>query len=224
MHERELILTQDGSHSLLSNEFGVSYHSKYGAIQESRHVFLDQGLFSIAPGKASVAVLEFGLGTALNAFLSLLEAEKRGWKIYYEALEAFPIMQEEAAQLNYPTLLDVPQKRTEFLSFHTSEWEKDHPLTPNFTFRKRKVQFEDYQADNQFDICYFDAFAPNAQPELWEEPVIEQIYKALRPGGTMVTYCAKGAFKRTARAVGFKTESLPGPPGKREMTRCWKES
>jgi tRNA U34 5-methylaminomethyl-2-thiouridine-forming methyltransferase MnmC len=78
----------------------------------------------------------------------------------------------------------------------------------------------DYQA--YFDIIYYDAFAPNAQPELWEEPMLMRMYDALQSGGVLTTYCAKGAFKRSLKKIGFTVEALPGPKGKREMTRAIK--
>lgn len=222
MGERELIITQDGSHSLLSHEHGVSYHSKYGAIQESRHVFIQHGLHSVVALHPKLSILEIGMGTGLNVFLTFLEAEQNAWEVYYESLEAFPIPMEEVKQLNYPGLLGVPEKRDQFLEIHQSNWNEQVRLSPHFLFQKRKVLFEDFQSEERFHLIYFDAFAPNAQPELWEEPVMKAMYKALYPGGVLTTYCAKGAFKRTAKGVGFQIESPPGPPGKREMTRCIK--
>ncbi len=219
MGERELILTQDGSHSLMSHTHGVPYHSKYGAVQESRHVFLTHGLFASIPGKSNLSLLEVGLGTGLNAFLTLLEAEKNRWKIDYLALEAYPVSPEEARDLNYPEILGAPERKSDFMALHECGWEEEVRLSDYFTFRKKQIRFEDFQSEPLFDLIYFDAFAPNAQPELWEEPVIRNMYKALKEGGVLTTYCAKGTFKRTAKAVGFRLESPPGPPGKREMTR-----
>ena len=83
--------------------------------------------------------------------------------------------------------------------------------------------FQDIDYHNHFDLIYFDAFAPKAQPELWEHPIMEKMYAALKPGGVLVTYCAKGAVKRTMKSVGFVVKAMPGPPGKREMTHCTKK-
>ncbi|MEM1124214.1 MAG: MnmC family methyltransferase, partial [Bacteroidota bacterium] len=93
-----------------------------------------------------------------------------------------------------------------------------------FKFTKYLKRFEALDYDNQFDIIYFDAFAPNSQPELWEAEVIGAMYNALKPDGVLTTYCAKGDVKRTMKAVGFEVEKLKGPPGKREMTRATKVS
>lgn len=214
--------TQDGSHSIMSAQHGVSYHSKYGAVQESRHVFIQAGLFQKALQQKEIAVLEFGFGSGLNAFLTLLEAQQHGWEILYETIEAFPISLEQAQVLNYPTLLEAQDSQAAFLTMHECQWNQEIAITRSFVFKKWLSKFEDISFHNQFDVIYFDAFAPDAQPELWEASVLDKAYQALRPGGLLVTYCAKGSVKRALKSVGFQLESLPGPPGKREMTRCVK--
>lgn len=214
--------TQDGSHSIFSETHGVSYHSKYGAIQESRHVFIESGLYYKMTGRQSLAVLEIGLGTGLNAFMTLLEAEKHQIAIRYTALEAYPISLSEAEQLNYTEKLNAGQWKDLFLMIHKSEWDTPNALSPHFELTKLRTSFESLDLIEAFDVLYFDAFAPGAQPELWEAPVMNRMYRALHPGGVLTTYCAKGAVKRTLKQIGFEIEALPGPPGKREMTRALK--
>ena len=220
MASGKIFQTQDGSHSILSERYNVPYHSKYGAIQESLHVFINAGLVHRALGRTSIAILEIGFGTGLNAFLSLLEAEARKLNIYYEGVEAYPISMNQAALLNYPLQIPFASAHAgNFLRLHNSAWEKEHRINPNFTFLKTNTTFEDYTSAPRFDVVFFDAFAPNAQPELWEETIFEKMYNALLPGGILVTYCAKGVVKRRMKSVGFEIEAIPGPPGKREMTR-----
>jgi len=222
MAEKQIIETQDGSHSIYSERFGVSYHSRYGAIQESRHVFIEAGLFLQALSKKQIQVLEVGFGTGLNAFLTFLEGKQRELSIEYVAIEAFPVDIEQARQLNYPQLLGEPPKTKEFLFLHRAEWNKKHQLDEHFSFLKLQQPFEQVDFQEAFDLLYFDAFAPNAQPELWESPVLERMYRSLRKGGMLVTYCAKGIVKRRFKALGFEVKTMKGPPGKREMIRCTK--
>lgn len=215
--------TQDGSHSVYSEMYGVSYHSKYGAIQESQHVFIEAGLYyKMAGGKSSLSILEIGMGTGLNVLMSLLEAEKHQIDIDYTAVEAFPISMAEAAQLNYPQQFHLDGLADKFEAIHQSDWGLTSTISPYFKLRKLNTRFEDLDFDEAFDVIYFDAFAPNAQPELWEESVMGIMYKALKPEGVLTTYCAKGVVKRTLRSLGFTIQALPGPPGKREMTRAVK--
>lgn len=219
--KNEIIETQDGSHTLLSHQFGVSYHSKYGAVQESNHVFVNAGLKArMLLDDAPLAVLEYGFGTGLNALLTYQIAEEKKRPIYYEGMEAFPVTEAFIEQLNYPHQIGIDKDI--FLKLHQSSWNKKHAFSPYFTFQKVKAFFADQDYNASFDVVYFDAFAPSAQGELWEQPLLEKAYRALRPNGHFVTYCAKGAVKRTLKAIGFKVEALPGPPGKREMTRCIK--
>jgi tRNA U34 5-methylaminomethyl-2-thiouridine-forming methyltransferase MnmC len=221
MEDNGIFVTQDGSHSIQSAQYGVSYHSKYGAVQESEHVFLSAGLYPKMLELSEVRVLETGLGTGLNALLTRLEAEKRQFPIHYTALEAYPISVEQAKQLNYPQQLKLAEPSV-FMALHELPWGVPHTLSDHFTFTKQQQKFEDMAFEGVFDVVFFDAFAPTAQPELWETEVLERVYKAMAPGALFVTYCAKGAVKRALKSLGLEVESLKGPPGKREMTRARK--
>lgn len=218
----ELLLTSDGSHTILSSRYGVSYHSRFGAVQESLHIFIESALRYKAMQQNQLSVLEMGFGTGLNALLTLREARRRGLQLDYSTVEAYPISAEQARQLNFIDVLNVPELKEPFLHMHDAPWGEMVPLMDGFTFTKWNCLFEEFQREELFDVIYFDAFAPNTQPELWEIPLLEKMYQALRPGGVLTTYSAKGSVKRNLKAIGFTLESLEGPPGKREMTRAHK--
>lgn len=212
--------TQDGSHSIFSDEYQVSYHSKYGAIQETEHVFINAGLRLKAVEQAEISILEIGMGTALNVYMTYLEAQKRALSIDYTAVEAFPITIEAAKQLNYTEQLKSTETAEIFMKIHESNWEESFPLDEDFSLTKVQKKFENLDFNNQFDLIYFDAFAPSYQPELWTTDLLQLMYDALKVDGVLVTYCAQGQFKRNLKAIGFEVEAIPGPPGKREMTRA----
>jgi tRNA U34 5-methylaminomethyl-2-thiouridine-forming methyltransferase MnmC len=216
-----IIQTEDGSNSIQSAKFEATYHSIHGAIQETQTVFIDAALNYKAEIQKELSILEIGLGTGLNAFMTYLEAKKSDLQIQYTGIEAYPIALEVAQQLNYVELLQVPEEQAQFLKLHESpnEWIN---LSPRFQFYKQIGRFEDLKEQEQFDIIYYDAFAPSVQPELWEIDLLEKMYQALKPNGVLTTYCAKGVFKRNLKQVGFKVEGIPGPIGKREMTRALK--
>lgn len=215
-----IIETADGSHSLFSEQFAVGYHSKYGAIQESQHVFIQAGLAPALSTKSAIRVFEMGFGSGLNAYLSLLFLTHQQQRIYFETVEAFPVPLAQAASLNYASLLKG--SNDDFLALHQAPWNQPTAITPQFTLCKHDGTIQETALSGDFDVVFFDAFAPSSQPELWESPVLEKIYEAMAPGGIFVTYCAKGVFKRTLRALGFQVEGIPGPPGKREMTKATK--
>jgi tRNA U34 5-methylaminomethyl-2-thiouridine-forming methyltransferase MnmC len=227
MYPNELILTGDGSHSLLSRQFQVEYHSVHGAIQESRHVFIDAGLAPLLKqGVAEIRILEMGFGTGLNALLvRLLARQYPTVRFHYETYEQFPIAVSEVAALNYPVVLEADTQV--FFGLHDCGWGVLHQLDHNFAFRKNQADFL-IQAERPypasfFDLVFYDAFAPRSQPELWTAAAMVVNWEALRLGGVLVTYCAKGQFKRDLKTVGFTVEGVPGPPGKREMTKATKQ-
>ncbi len=215
--------SEDGSHSLFSKKYGYTYHSKFGAVQESQHIFIDAALRFKAVVQEKISVLDIGFGTGLNAYLTYLEALKRNLSIQYVAVEAYPIAIENALQLNYPEFLVSDKQDTNiFQKLHTSEWNTLQKLHKQFHFEKKLLHIENIEAANQFDIIYYDAFAPDVQPELWEEDTLQKMYNALKKDGILTTYCAKGQVRRNLKAVGFSIEKIPGPRGKREITRAFK--
>ncbi len=221
-----LFLTEDGSHSVYSEQLGVSYHSKHGAIQETQHVFINAGLeYILQQSPTEINILEIGFGTGLNAFMTFLESEHQPIQatINYFAIEAYPLSMEQVFELNYVLLLNAASYQDVFLRMHSGKWSEIYPLSKNFNFQKLLMNFEDIDFQNSMDLIYFDAFAPDVQPELWEERLMQKMFNALHSQGALTTYCAKGMVKRTLKSVGFFIESLPGPPGKREMTRAIKK-
>jgi tRNA U34 5-methylaminomethyl-2-thiouridine-forming methyltransferase MnmC len=222
----QLIQTDDGSSSLLNVALNETYHSKHGAIQESNHVFIKNGLqFFVENNRpASVSIFEVGFGTGLNALLALLFSIEKNVQIDYASIEAFPIDTETAHQLNYPSLLSGNQLKNYFDQLHQAEWNKKIKITDNFSFQKVKATIQDFDfQSNQFNIIFFDAFAPAKQPEMWELPILEKVISSLKQSGVFVTYCAQGQLKRNLKSVGLVVEALPGPPGKREMVRAYRK-
>jgi tRNA U34 5-methylaminomethyl-2-thiouridine-forming methyltransferase MnmC len=216
----KVIETQDGSHSLLNESLNETYHSTHGAIQESRHVFIKNGLhFLVARNhNLGISILEIGFGTGLNALLSLHESSDQKIKIHYTTVEAFPVAAQFVGQLNYADQLNF--NPAHFFDLHHANWNDVVNIIPTFDIEKREgtVQEMNFE-DDMYDLVFFDAFAPNKQPEMWEKPLLEKIFRAMKKDAVFVTYCAKGQVKRDLKSVGLKVETLPGPPGKREMVR-----
>lgn len=215
-----VVETKDGSNTLHSKEYDVTYHSIHGAIQESNHVFINAGLRYKAVLDTDINILEIGMGTGLNALLTFKEARKRGLKIDYYTVERYPIDNQTISQLSY--LEEISAKEDEkvfFKTLHNSRWKENNRFNDWFSFYKESDKIEDFTTEKRFDVIYFDAFAPSAQPELWTDAVFSKMYEYLKPNGVLVTYCAQGAFKRTLKSIGYEVEKLKGPPGKREMTR-----
>lgn len=226
MSEPEIITTSDGSHSLLNTTLNETYHSVHGAIQESRHVFIKNGLEHYLQNKEAkrIDVLEIGFGTGLNALMTLHSALQSGCEVHYTTLEAYPLTWTLLQQLNYPFALNFLNSQEYFSSLHTAAWETERNIEGKFFISKRKARIQDVDfLPSSFDLVYFDAFGPAKQPEMWELPVLKKVEATMRPQAVFVTYCAKGQLKRDLKSLGLMVETLPGPPGKKEMVRATKK-
>lgn len=219
--QRELRQTADGSHTLALAGTDITYHSHHGAIAESMHVFIEAGL---APVLASVKnnpirIFEMGFGTGLNAMLTLLEARKSQRLLHYTALEYYPVTAEEISAINYGNLLSAP---SELKALHDAAWDMDVQIDPYFILHKQQRSLLEPLDLSGIHCIYYDAFAPDHQPELWTTTVFEKLFAVMEPGGILVTYCSKSNVRRSMTAAGFTVEKIPGPRGKREMVRAWK--
>lgn len=207
--------TADGSYTIYDEGVGECFHSIHGAVQESLHVFIRSGFDGCH--KFSVRVLEVGFGSGLNAFLTLLRAGELQKIVDYVAIELYPL---EAELINiFSTCVE---DKDLFIRLHETPWQARKAITPNFCLTKRREDVLMANITGPFDVVYFDAFSPEKQPELWTEEIFARIYDAMTDGSALVTYCAKGEIKRRLGRVGFVLEGLPGPPGKREITRAKK--
>ncbi len=219
----KLIVTNDGSNSIFSEQFNCTYHSVHGAIQESQHIFISSGLdfYLKKSGKNTIKILEFGFGTGLNALLSMKYSVDKNIHIDYSTIEAFPVSEEIFSQLNFIAENDLNAFAEEFNEMHNT-CEPVISLNRCFSFSKYIIRFEDFSTEQQFDLIFYDAFGPDEQPHLWARPFLDKIPHLLLKNGILVTYCVKGSFKRALREIGFAINKIPGPIGKREILRAEK--
>lgn len=214
------VCTADGSFTLDSPSLGEHYHSVFGALTESRHVYMDHGLRFMA-GR-HIDLLEVGMGTGLNALLAWQEAETSCKEVHYCALEPFPVPEKLWRSIDHPRTMGVRELAPGYQRIMGARTGEEIQLSGRFNFRVLAQPVQDLCAGECFDLVFHDAFAPRVQPELWSMEVFGKLFRALRPGGVLVTYCAQGEVRRTMAKAGFRVERLPGPPGKREMLRAVK--
>ncbi len=217
--DKELCFTNDGSTTFYIPELKQHYHSLYGAVGEALHVFIDAGLLPLMEKQQHINILEVGLGTGLNALLTEVYSRSKS-VVYYSAIEAFPLTKKEIEQLNYHKQLPNISHKI-FLEIHNIPSDNHfHVIRENFHYKIIHAKLEQFCFDeNMYDLVYFDAFSPDAQPELWELEVFEKIYNSMKKGGYLCTYSAKGMVRRRMEFAGFKVEKLAGFSGKREMLR-----
>lgn len=220
----QIVSTADGSESLYLPELEETYHSHHGALQESIHVYIKAGLaYASANGCMKPRIFELGLGTFLNAFITLAYAENNGIELSYYGIEKYPVEPQALLKMNYATLPGLETHSEYCKQIVNAEWEEEVKITPNFKLFKKYGDFLTFEhPENAFDVFYFDAFGFRAQSEMWSVEVFKKCFEILAPGGILVTYAAKGIARRNMESVGFKVERLKGAPGKREMMRATK--
>jgi len=216
----QLFITEDGSHSVRVPELNVSYHSKHGAIRESDHIFIENGLRYL--NKKELSILEVGFGTGLNALLTLIEAEKNDLQILFDVVELHPLDSVFVASLNYLSLLKASHLTNEFSLMHACEWDSAVKISGQFVLRKTPGDILHVELEGKYDLVYFDAFDPAAEPELWTTDVFRKIYNAMKRDGVLVTYSSKGIVRRAMAEAGFSVSKIQGPKGKREIVRAIK--
>ncbi len=215
--EVELKMSDDGSHTLFVPELNEHYHSVYGARTESMHVFIKSGFNQIE--KSNISILEVGFGTGLNVLLTNINKGDKA--ITYHSIEKYPLN----TQLEEMLLFMSNQKREDTLLYkkiHDAPWNKLTEITPGFNLLKWETDLLTAEFTSSYDLIYFDAFAPDIQPEMWSESLFKKLYNTMSKGGILTTYSAKGVVRRTLQKVGFTVERIPGPPHKREMLRATK--
>lgn len=223
---RKITATADGSHTIALEEGGLTYHSRHGAVTESRHVFIEAGLLPAIErfGVSRLCIFEMGMGSGLNVLLTAIEAESHTIAIDYHTVETNPLTPDEAAQLNYCDQLQARNWMDFFVRLHQAPTDITVPLTPVFSLTKYLMPLEDLVACPLCHLVYFDAFAPAAQPHLWTTAIFEKIAAWMLPGALLATYCSKGAVRRAMQAAGLIVHKRTGPPGKREMVWAEKPS
>jgi tRNA U34 5-methylaminomethyl-2-thiouridine-forming methyltransferase MnmC len=222
--ETELIETSDGSHTLKLKGVDEQYHSVKGALQESQHVFLQAGFLALKSDIQPVRILEVGFGTGLNALITARQVIISGRKVFYDALEPYPVSPEIIKMLNYPGFFSESWMSNVFENIHSAGCKEYQEIRDGFLIRKFWHKIQDVSlAENHYDLVYFDAFGPDTQPEMWTENVFKIISNSMRQGGILVTYCSKGSVRRAMQAAWLEVEKLPGPPGKREISRAHKK-
>ena len=219
--EQNITLSKDGSHTLYSTKYKAHYHSVFGAIEESTHVFISGGLFHLTKkGKNHISIFEMGFGSGLNALLSCLKSQELQLDLSYETIESDPIDSSLLKNINYGSLLN--DSSNIFEAIHSAEWNKPVRISESFDFLKKHTTVQDHTTETKYDLIYWDAFAPNCQAFMWEKDIHQKYYELLNPYGVLVSYCSNSKFRKVLEEIGYVTEFLNGPAKKREMIRAYK--
>lgn len=195
----------------------------HGALAESEHVFIRSGLeyyLDHHPEISEIKIFEVGFGTGLNALLSFNFSLKHDLTLSYVGIEKYLIGASTIDQLGVGSIMNSDTHAYEaFIELHKELKVSSPPI-------EAKVMHDNILEASldlrDIDVVFFDAFGPRTQPALWETKMMEKMHQILKRGGVLTTFCAQGQFRRNLKSAGFEVEKIPGPPGKRDMTRAIK--
>lgn len=224
----EIIITEDGSPTLYSPAYNQTYHSRHGAVNESRHVFLEGcHIPRRAAARRTTRVLEIGWGTGLNFWLTARVFLDHNTHLEYWALEKDWPEAALLSQLNLGALCGVPGPYHAFLAWRQKQ--ERHTCAPaRFESVNLKLNVFWREAGqvswpgHYFDAVYLDAFSPDVNPELWTTDYMGQLARAMKPGAILATYSARRTVREALKQAGLRVEKRPGPRGKREVLRAFK--
>ena len=204
----------------IAQKFDDPYYSLDNGLEEVHHVFL-KGNKLPQRLKDGFKIAELGFGTGLN-FLSTLwqwRLKKQKGKLSYTSFEAFPMKPEDMvkAQSEFAELSSI---KHEFSSLWIELLEKgklygsDYHLQLILGDARRTIKNVDIKAN-----CWFlDGFSPAKNPELWEEELLNEVYRCTANKGTLSTYSAAGVVRRNLSLAGFEAKRVEGFGRKRHMT------
>ena len=209
-----------------STRFDDPYYSKHDGLAETRHVFLaGNGLSERFSTCSHFTIAELGFGTGLN-FLATLqlwnETAPASTKLDFFSFELFPMATHDmaAALAAWPELVTLTKPLLE-------AWESRNARIDTLEMKAGSINLTVFfgdansrlpQTDFSADAWFLDGFSPAKNPELWNEDLMKEVFRHVRPGGTLATYSAAGWVRRNLEATGFLTARQPGHAGKRQMT------
>lgn len=199
--QKELIITEDGSHTLYSKEFDQAYHStKDGALQESlqKHVI---PAFTLQQGKEKLTILDicFGLGYNTLATLYYLKSNHLDTKIHILSPEFDRELVESLANFEYPKEFDGLKPIIEALSknfYYEDEQFKIEVLIGDARESIPKIE-------EKIDIVYQDAFSPKQNPLLWTREYFRDIRAICNDDAIITTYSTAIATRMGLYENGF---------------------
>ncbi|WP_457442089.1 FAD-dependent 5-carboxymethylaminomethyl-2-thiouridine(34) oxidoreductase MnmC [Roseateles sp. P5_E4] len=208
-----------------SPTFGDVYHSRAGALPQARHVFVaGNGLPGRWQGRERFVVLETGFGLG-NNFLATWNAWQqdpaRCERLIFVSVEKHPLKRDDLARVHAASPL--PDLAAQLV-------ERWPPLTTGL----HTLSFEDGRVELLLglgdarellrelvlnaDALYLDGFAPQRNPELWDEWLLKSLSRHAVPGTTAATWSISRPMRRALTALGFEVRLAPGFANKPEMT------
>lgn len=200
--KHHLVLSQDGSYTAYSKEYGEHYHStKDGALNESLFKHVVPAMRSIK-SKDEVVILDICFGLGFNTLATLLYAKEH---LPHAKIKIFT-PELDMALLDSLPLFSYPQELLEFRGVIEA-------LVEQGFYENAFWHVELYRGDAReyvrsfphatFDIVYQDAFSLKKNPLLWTLEYFQAVARILKPSGILTTYSTAAQARLALYESGF---------------------
>jgi tRNA U34 5-methylaminomethyl-2-thiouridine-forming methyltransferase MnmC len=209
-------LTDDGSYTFFSEEFGQTFHSKYGAKQESVFKYAIPTLLAEKAVRGHLRILDICYGLGYNSAVALAEI----WRSHPECTVEIVALELDrtvpVCAIEHNLLSDwvdpIPQFLTRLVWEEVVESER---LTARLIFGDARQTIESViERGFTADAIFLDPFSPTACPQLWTVEFIDRVARCCGTDGIIATYSCASAVRNAMVAAGLAVGSSP-PVGRK---------
>lgn len=222
-----VLVTDDGSLTLVRTGSDDAFHSGCGAASETRHVYLhNSGVVAKLRQRQPTRVLEVGLGTSMAMLMTVDVAVKHDCKLDYVAIETDWISASTLEYLHPRRWTARPEIVDSYLAFRRTLPNIVAPGTYCWQFdadRRVTIEVTDVRqwtntTSHPFDAIYYDPFCPDSAPALWTPSCFKRMRESVSDDGRLTTYSCSRPVRTALEQAGWVVDRVPGPEGgKREV-------
>lgn len=193
-----LVITQDGSYTLVSSAYGEPYHSiSAGAIRECILKFVEPStVLERSKVKSEVKLLDIGFGLGYNLAVAIKHLRDINPKVRIEIvsfekdlLQDIPLLPEPYRQYHKLLLDALPELEKDGISFKLFIGDA----------RQKIKEVEGFGAD----AVFHDGFSPYRNPELWSYDFLKEIKQAMAEDGFWVSYTSSLPVRKALHMLSF---------------------
>jgi tRNA U34 5-methylaminomethyl-2-thiouridine-forming methyltransferase MnmC len=206
-------ITQDGTQTFYSPEFGEHFHSLAGARQEATEKFVKPcQLSSKAQNRDRLILIDicYGLGYNTAAALTEIYSANPLCQVISIALELdFSVPQAAIAHkllANWPIVAIAPL----LALADTQSVQGDRCHAQLLVGDARQTLQSVRERGVKADAIFLDPFSPNQCPQLWTVEFLDLVAQCLEPDGILATYSCAASVRTALQLAGLNVGSTPG--------------
>jgi tRNA U34 5-methylaminomethyl-2-thiouridine-forming methyltransferase MnmC len=194
-------ITDDGSYTFFSTEFGQTFHSRYGAKEESIYKFSIPTLLAEKASRGHLKILDICYGLGYNTAAALATIWQANPDCYIEIIALELDRTVPIAAIEHQLLADwaepIPQLLASLAQVESVEIDR---FKATLVFGDARQTIANViEIGFQADAIFLDPFSPLSCPQLWTVEFIDRVAKCCAPDGRIATYSCAAAVRTALR-------------------------